>query len=710
MSSPTESIVNVQQFNALETKVDALVAQLHQLLPQQQSQNKKGGRNGFKNNQIPRVPSFSRLNRPLTPESLPETPDISTPAIQPALDQADSVAFTERPSAQLAIQILDIIQRYGNNAVSGDASWPGKVKFMPVVEACVVKREPIRMILPAFPFKSPNRKDKTLGSHVDMGEELALMHLNGLCESIAEVYEHGANVVIASDGLVYNDLMGIEDGEVWDYGTGIRQIVQRKGLSHISAFRIVDLLGHCNTDRLTREEYLIHAGCYRRELVARFGPRNFDSHAAVLDEEDTRMTYRGYIKFLTKDLMYTKMAMEAQSQPSPKRRYKEAIENLAYQMITRGKAFAAAIEENCANYVRLSIHPSSGKTKLSVPLIPPPPGGQLMTPWHSSVAVGADGTFRTVHAATVRDTHDLVYQDGRPHHFRERSPLYDLGETKVDFEHLYPCGLIIRPAAGTEPAPSYRRIDTQKLRKLAEIRSPVVLRGFAETTDRELFINSAQEIGDVLSQPAGVVQEIKEHYFMTSEARPMHYDGMFSIVTQKDENGNDMKDEQGKEIRIQKSPKFQYFTSIAAAQKGSGYTLFASSRLFFKYLPAPYTVERLEAAKWRIDNAGLWDADNLPLTDLPLVVRHPETNSPCLRWHESWSVSKHRSSTCEITMQNDSQDIVQLVDRMVYDRRVCLRFTWEQGDILLSDNTAMLHTKTAFTGGSDREIWRIHVD
>ncbi|KAI4187986.1 MAG: hypothetical protein L6R41_002451 [Letrouitia leprolyta] len=705
MSSPTlEAAVNVQQFNALENKVDALVAQLHQLLPQQHSQNKKGGRNGFKHNQIPRVPSFTRPNRPLTPESLPETPDISTPAVQPIADPGDSVALAERPSAQLAIQILDIIQRYGNNAVSGDASWPGKVKFMPVVEACVVKREPIRMILPAFPFKSPNRKDKTLGSHADLGEELALMHLNGLCESISEVYEHGANVTIASDGLVYNDLMGIEDSEVWDYGTGIRQIVRKKGLSHISAFRIVDLLSHPNTDRLTREEYLIHAGCYRRELVARFGPRNFDPHAAVLEEEDTRMTYRGYIKFLTKDLMYTKMALETQSMPSPKRRYKEAIENLAYQMITRGKAFAAAIEEKCGNYVRLSIHPSSGKTKLSVPLIPPPPGGQAMTPWHSSIAVGADGTFRTVHAASVRETHDLVYQDGRPHHFRERSPLYDLGETQIEFEHLYPCGLVIRPTPteGEEPEPSYRSLDAKKLRQLAEIQSPVVLRGFAETTDRELFINSAQDIGEVSSGPSGVLQEIKEHYFMSSDARPMHYDGMFNIITQKDE--------QGKEIKIQKSPKFQYFTSITAAPKGSGHTLFASSRLFFKYLPAPYTVERLEAARWRMDNAGLWEASNLPLTDLPLVIRHPETNAPCLRWHESWSVSKHKTSTCEITMQNDSQDMVELVDRMVYDRRVCLRFTWEQGDILLSDNIAMLHTKSAFKGGVDREIWRIHVD
>ena len=46
--------------------------------------------------------------------------------------------------------------------------------------------------------------DKVLGILPDLGEELALMHLNGLCESIAEIYEHGAELVITSDGLVYN--------------------------------------------------------------------------------------------------------------------------------------------------------------------------------------------------------------------------------------------------------------------------------------------------------------------------------------------------------------------------------------------------------------------------------------------------------------------------------------------------------------------------
>ena len=191
--------VDVAQFKALEQKVDLLVSQLHQLSPPLAGA-RKPNQKSLKHS-LPRVPSF---HQPITPESLPGTPDIDVPGSKAVLTQDDSVAVTERPSAKIATQILDIIQRYGKNVSSKDAPWPGKAKFMPLVEAYVAKSESVQMVLPAFPFKSPNRKDKTLGSLPDLGEELALMHLNGLCESIAEIYEPGANVVITSDGLVYN--------------------------------------------------------------------------------------------------------------------------------------------------------------------------------------------------------------------------------------------------------------------------------------------------------------------------------------------------------------------------------------------------------------------------------------------------------------------------------------------------------------------------
>jgi pyoverdine/dityrosine biosynthesis protein Dit1 len=60
------------------------------------------------------------------------------------------------------------------------------------------------MCLPAFPWKSANQVYKVLGTLPDKAEELALKRLNGICEAIGDVYKPGAELLIISDGLVYN--------------------------------------------------------------------------------------------------------------------------------------------------------------------------------------------------------------------------------------------------------------------------------------------------------------------------------------------------------------------------------------------------------------------------------------------------------------------------------------------------------------------------
>lgn len=109
---------------------------------------------------------------------------------------------------KISIAILRVIESYGVDYEKIGGSWKGFDSFIPIVCEQVKKQEPIRMILPAFPFKSPNSRDKVLGTLPDLGEELALFHLNGLCENIARIYEPGADVYISSDGLVYNGESG----------------------------------------------------------------------------------------------------------------------------------------------------------------------------------------------------------------------------------------------------------------------------------------------------------------------------------------------------------------------------------------------------------------------------------------------------------------------------------------------------------------------
>jgi hypothetical protein len=124
----------------------------------------------------------------------------------------NSIDSLERPAIveifsnerKMAVDILKVIESYGVDYEKNGASWKGLESFVPTVMAQVERQEPIRMILPAFPFKSPNARDKVLGILPDFGEELALAHLNGLCENVAQVYKPGAEVYISSDGLVYN--------------------------------------------------------------------------------------------------------------------------------------------------------------------------------------------------------------------------------------------------------------------------------------------------------------------------------------------------------------------------------------------------------------------------------------------------------------------------------------------------------------------------
>ena len=69
----------------------------------------------------------------------------------------------------------------------------------------IAANQPITMVLPAFPWKSPNQ-DKVLGDRPDLGEEMGLAKLNHLCEEISKVYPYGARLILICDGPVYNGM------------------------------------------------------------------------------------------------------------------------------------------------------------------------------------------------------------------------------------------------------------------------------------------------------------------------------------------------------------------------------------------------------------------------------------------------------------------------------------------------------------------------
>ncbi|KAI9927569.1 hypothetical protein ASPWEDRAFT_62294 [Aspergillus wentii DTO 134E9] len=609
------------------------------------------------------------------------------------------------PFMVMAMNIMKVLQSYSVDCKGTGTVWEDVKASLPTIMAFIEKQEPILMVLPAFPFKSPNSQDKALGILPDLGEEIALNHLNGLCQNIARVYEPGAQVHITSDGLVYNDILGVPDEVVWDYGEALRQIAVDQGLHHLRFIRLAHLLEHDtfphNDPVSAKAFYMAHAPCFRRELMQRFGDPTFCPRTAIKADMDVCLTYRGYIKFLTKDLAHKIVSKSKRSKD-------EQITQIARSMIVRGQVFAAAIRAQRGNYVRLSIHQSTNSRKLSIPLIPQGQGTIGHTPWHSCIAVGVDGSYRATHVDQVRATHDLVYKNGRPYCYRERSEVFDWSGDglQVEFEHLYPCGLIIRPVGGEKP--SILTIPMRKVRQLSSNMSPVICRGFTDTDNEKLFIDKAADLGEVAAWSQDIIVKVKDskrqdkknNNVKSNEAMPMHYDGMFRF----DERTDPIT---GEKSRVQNTPRYQFFTCQAAAAKDDCHTLFASSRLFFRYLPLPWSTERLQKATWSMENDGFWDAK---VYNLPLVITHPESGLPCLRWHQPWDASKTKFSTCEVKIDNDDASLISQIDDLTYDYRVCRRFSWEVGDVLVNDNLSMLHTRTGYSSDCDRELWRIHCD
>lgn len=138
------------------------------------------------------------------------------------------------------------------------------------------------------------------------------------------------------------------------------------------------------------------------------------------------------------------------------------------------------LQDRCSDFVRLSIHPSTGAVKMSVPLIMQDNGRFPRTPWHCTIAVGIDGSYRTVHAKEVREIHRLIYIDGLPYYHREKSDLWDWEKDIAVFEPQYPRGLLVRPNSTIQSKEwTLEPYHIYKLQKLVDVYcGPIVVTGF----------------------------------------------------------------------------------------------------------------------------------------------------------------------------------------------------------------------------------------
>jgi pyoverdine/dityrosine biosynthesis protein Dit1 len=203
-------------------------------------------------------------------------------------------------------------------------------------------------------------------------------------------------------------------------------------LTHLSFLRLWDLLGNTG-DFKSKQYYLDHACSIRQELKQRFGDKDFEADMANKSSADMHMTHTKYLEFLEQDLRFHPHHLSLSEEDK-----KVNMANTAKEMMGRWKAFSAALAAVPTEYVRLSIHDSGGADKLSMALIPQQEKGALgATPWHSTLIVEDDGSFRQMQRHMVdQEAYELVERCGRPYFWRRRGTEAKEVQTKIGVVRL----------------------------------------------------------------------------------------------------------------------------------------------------------------------------------------------------------------------------------------------------------------------------------
>lgn len=277
------------------------------------------------------------------------------------------------------------------------------------IVAKIEQGQPVSFVLPAFPGKSPNL-GKVLGILPDMAERRALQFLQQLAERIGRIYEPGANIILASDGRVFSDVVGMRDEDVSAYRDELRAMIAEMGLDRISTFNLEELYAEASFDEM------------RAQMMDTFGPsieamrasvkRAAKDPAATDADRELNRLYCGITRFLVEDASFPGQTLSRNA-------IQKQARVRAYQVIQRSQAWSGLVEQYFSEAVRLSIHPHGcGSKKLGIHFIATANGDNWMTPWHAVALETEAGSFMLVRRSAAEAMGArLVHQGGRPSHY-----------------------------------------------------------------------------------------------------------------------------------------------------------------------------------------------------------------------------------------------------------------------------------------------------
>ena len=249
----------------------------------------------------------------------------------------------------------------------------GKAVLREKISPFVAANKTIKFSIMGFPMKSPNTRDKVLGTLPDLAEEATLENFAIFAQAVKAVYSPGIEIAVVSDGLAFSDVMEVSTNTVDAYQELCEEFAKIKG-APVNWYNLRDFY-----DKSLSIETV------RGKLMSQFGITPEELERRILMDPDVNMLYKGMIRFMNLDLAIKDYVSNTQLQKDAKR--------VAREMMFRNEAYSKLVQSVFSDHIRLSMHPSiNNGVKYSFQLIRSERAHY--SAWHSSFFIDKDGILR----------------------------------------------------------------------------------------------------------------------------------------------------------------------------------------------------------------------------------------------------------------------------------------------------------------------------
>lgn len=546
------------------------------------------------------------------------------------------------------------------------------------------RSQPIEMILPGFPCKSPNTNSKVFGYLPDRGEEIALEYLDHFCEQVRKFYAPGCKLIIFSDGTTFSDLIGVSEETQDKYNTTLKNLIK---VRHISWESLDSFFSSQNGYDALREELMSQYCSLDKQQV----------EAQIQNDEQIRQTYQGLKNFLFQDNPWT-----SSNYPKTKKTRLKQSGEFAKIMIQRNDALTKLLSEKFPHHIRLSVHGHNNSgPKFAVHVLPN--DYRCITPWHNVVVKTSDNQeiMMKKEEAEKLPLTALVKRHQQPWYFLQSTEEI-WSECELEIINPPKTGIrITYKGNDNQQKPDCSCLNSKTLQNLCLEYGFVVLRGF-HVDNKEHLVEFSSLFGKPVIWDFGPVHTIRpkerpDGYIASREAVPLHWD--LSMPPSYLEASGCYEDF---------TPQFFILYCHKAPANGEGQTTIVDGRRVLENAGST-TVEAWKQIE--IDYFTKLTYYGGKKRSYPLIMQHPITGEDILRYQEA---SSSKLQTFELSSQSlPQQDFQQLITELqaqVYDDSCLICHDWQQGDLLLIENHYMLHGRTVASDlTDDRELWRVQL-